>query len=143
MTRHGIKQILAAVDGSVHSAQVVKKAIEMAEAFQARIVLLHVRQKMPDIFSQPYYQQVLDKFMAQAEKVVAPHKTALEESGIDYEVLILEGDPAEAIKEAAQIEKCELIVIGTRGLSGLQGLALGSVSQKLLHTAGSMVLVVP
>jgi len=143
MTRHGIKQILAAVDGSVHSAQVVNKAIEMAEAFQARIVLLHVRQKMPDIFSQPYYQQVLDKFMAQAEKVVAPHKTALEESGIDYEVLILEGDPAEAIKEAAQIEKCELTVIGTRGLSGLQGLALGSVSQKLLHTAGCMVLVVP
>ena len=143
MTRQGIKQILAAVDGSVHSAEVLKKAIEMAEAFQAKIVLLHVRQKVPDILGQPYYQQILDKYIAQAEKVVAPHKATLEENGIDYEVLILEGDPAEAINEAAQVEKCELIVMGTRGLSGLQGLALGSVSQKLLHTAGSMVLVVP
>jgi len=143
MARHGIKKILAAVDGSVHSAQVVKKAIEMAEAFQSKIVLLHVRQKIPEILGHPYYQQVLDKLMAQAEKVVAPHKTALEESGIDYEVLILVGDPAEAINEAAQIENCELIVMGTRGHSGLQGLALGSVSQKLLHTAGCMVLVVP
>lgn len=143
MTRHGIKRILAAVDGSVHSAEVVNKAIEMAQAFQAKIVLLHVRQKIPDFLGHPYYQQVLDKYIAQAEKVVAPHKTVLDESGIDYEVLILAGDPAEAINEAAQIEKCELIVMGTRGLSGLQGLALGSVSQKLLHSAGSMVLVVP
>ena len=143
MTRQGIKKILTAVDGSRHSDMVVKKAIEMAEAFQAKVILLHVRQKVPDIIGHPYYQQVLNKYIEQAEKVVAPHKAALEENGIDYEVLVLEGDPAEAISEAAQIEKCELIVMGSRGLSGLQGLALGSVSQKLLHSAGSMVLIVP
>jgi nucleotide-binding universal stress UspA family protein len=143
MTRQGRKRILAAVDGSGHSGLVVEEAIEMAKAFQGNVVLLHARQKAPDILGQPFYQQVLDKCMAQGEKVVAPHRATLDESGVEYEVLILEGDPAEAINEAAQIEKCDLIVMGTRGLSELQGLALGSVSHKVLHTTGCMVLVVP
>lgn len=138
-----IKQILVAVDGSDRSQNVVKQALEMARAFEAKILILYVRPKIHDYIGQPYYQQILDKQMLQADLVVEPHKQTLENSDVEYEVLILEGEPAEMIQEAATIEKCDLIVMGTRGLSNIQGMALGSVSHKVLHGAACMVLLVP
>lgn len=138
-----IKKILVAVDGSARSGVVVEKAIEMARAFQSAIVLLHVRPKVLDLLGQPYYQQVLDRYIALGDNTVAPHKQTLEKSGLESEVLILEGDPAEMIHEAAHVEKCDLIIMGTRGLTNIQGMALGSVSHKVLHGVESMVLLVP
>lgn len=143
MVAKKIKLILTPVDGSSRSRQVVARAAEMAETFGAKIILLHVRQKVPDILGEPYYQKVLNQFMKKAELTVAPLKQQLEEVGIDHEVLILEGDPAEAILVASDDEKCDLIVMGTRGLSNFAGMTLGSVSHKVLHATNCMVLVVP
>jgi nucleotide-binding universal stress UspA family protein len=143
MGKKGIKRILTTVDGSFRSQQVVEKAAEMAETFHAKIILLHVRQKVPDILGDPYYQKVLDQYMANAERTVAPLKQRLEADGIDHEVLILEGDPTQAILDAAEDERCELIVMGTRGLSDFMGMALGSVSHKVLQATSCMVLLVP
>jgi len=143
MSEQIVTNILAAVDESDRSDQVVKKTIAMAKAFQAKVVLLHVRPKVPDIFGHPYYQQILDKYIDNANQVVAPHQAALTASGVEYEALILEGDPAKSIIDAAKVEKCDLIIIGSRGLSEIQGLALGSVSHKVLHSTTCMVLVVP
>ena len=138
-----IKQVLVAVDESDRSQSVVQKALEMARAFDAKILLLYVRPKIQDFIGHPYYQKILDKYMLQADLVVEPHKQTLEESDVEYEVLILEGEPAEMIQEASVIEKCDLVVMGTRGLSNIQGMALGSVSHKVLHGASCMVLLVP
>ena len=143
MESKGIKRILTPVDESLRSYRVVAKAAEMADAFQAKIILLHVRQKVPDILGEPYYQKVFDHFYDKAEKTTAPLKKLLDDEGVDHELLILEGDPAQAIILAAEDEKCELIVMGTRGLTDLKGMALGSVSHKVLHGADCMVLLVP
>jgi nucleotide-binding universal stress UspA family protein len=143
MGKKGIKLILAPVDGSFRSQQVVERAAEMAEAFHAKIILLHVRQKVPDILGEPFYQKVLNQFMEKAELTVAPLRQQLESDGVDHEVLILEGDPAQAILVAAEDEKCDLIVMGTRGLSDFMGMTLGSISHKVLHTTNCMVLLIP
>ena len=143
MAGKGIKRILVAVDGSSATPRVVTRATELAAQFGAGIILLHVRQKVPDILGEPYYQQVLDKYMQQAEATVEPSTARLEQDGINHEVLILEGDPAAAIIDAAVDEKCDLIVMGTRGLSNLQSIALGSVSHKVLQAAVCPVMVVP
>ncbi len=50
---------------------------------------------------------------------------------------------AHAIVEAAEAAKVDAIVCGTRGLGGLQGALLGSVSKELLHHAHVPVIVVP
>lgn len=47
------------------------------------------------------------------------------------ETLIEDGDPVRCILECARREKCDLIVVGSRGLSDVKGLLLGSVSHKL------------
>ena len=114
----------------------------MAQTFEAKIFLVYVHPKVLDL-GQPYYQQVLNKYKEHAEHAVAPHKTRLEKNGLDFEVLILEGDPAEMINETARVQKCDLLVMGTRGLSNIQGLTLGSVSNKVLHSTQCMVLMVP
>jgi len=143
MAGKGIKSILVAVDGSEQSRRVVKKGLRMAVCFSAKIILLYVRQKVSDLLGEPYYEQVLIKYIEQAEETVAPLKKMVEESSVKHEVLILEGDPAEAIITAAEEEKCDLIVMGTRGLSNLKSIALGSVSHKVLQSAECMVLIVP
>ena len=139
---NGIKRILLAVDESRHSDLVAEKAIEMARSFKTKVFLVYVH---PIVLAlgQPYYQQVLNKYLEHADHTVAPHKTVLEKNGLDFDVLILEGDPAEMIIETARVQKCDLIVMGSRGLSNILGLTLGSVSTKVLHSAQCMVLLVP
>jgi nucleotide-binding universal stress UspA family protein len=53
------------------------------------------------------------------------------------------GDPAEVIIEAAQRLQADSIVMGRRGLGRLQGLLLGSVSQKVATHAQCVVILVP
>jgi len=137
-----IKRILLAVDESSHSDLVVERAIAMADSFEAKIFLVYVHPKVLEL-GQPYYQEVLNKYIENAEHTVSHHKTHLEKSGVDFEVLILEGDPAEMINETARVMKSDLIVMGSRGLSNILGLTLGSVSTKVLHSAKCMVLIVP
>jgi nucleotide-binding universal stress UspA family protein len=137
-----IKRILLAVDESSHSDLVAERAIAMASSFEAKVFLVYVHPKVLQL-GQPYDQEVLNKYQEHAEHAVARHKTHLEKGGIDFEVLILEGDPAEMIIETARVQKCDLIVMGTRGLSNILGLTLGSVSTKVLHSAKCMVLIVP
>ena len=138
----GIKWILLAVDESKHSDVVAEKVIEMARSFEAKIFLVYVH---PIVLAlgQPYYDQVFNKYVEHAEHTVAPHKTRLEKHGLGFEVMILEGDPAEMINDTARVLKCDLIVMGSRGLSNIVGLTLGSVSTKVLHSAQCMVLLVP
>ena len=66
----------------------------------------------------------------------------LNEAGYKVTAEVLEGDPAETIRRIAEEHNADLIVVGSRGLSAVGGLALGSVSQKLLHRAKCPVLVV-
>ena len=137
-----IKRILLAVDESSHSDLVTERAIAMAGSFEAKVFLVYVHPKLMQL-GQPYDQEVRNKYLEHAEHTVAHHKTRLEKRGLAFEVLILEGDPAEMINETARVLKCDLIVMGSKGLSNLLGLTLGSVSTKVLHSAKCMVLIVP
>ena len=55
---------------------------------------------------------------------------------------IFEGPAGHAICEAAEIEKVDMIVMGTRGGNDLEGLLLGSCTHRVLKTAPCPVLVV-
>jgi nucleotide-binding universal stress UspA family protein len=65
--------------------------------------------------------------------------------GIDAELVVetTNHSPAHAIVQAATEAKAEAVVCGTRGLGGLQGVLLGSVSKELVHHAHVPVVVVP
>jgi len=54
-------------------------------------------------------------------------------AGVAFETLVQSGQVAEAITKAACDESCKQIVMGTRGLGGVEGLLLGSVATQVIH----------
>ena len=56
--------------------------------------------------------------------------------------ILADGDPASMILEVADKEQPDLLVMGSRGLGGIQRLLIGSVSHKVCNSAGCTVIVV-
>ena len=79
--------------------------------------------------------------MAQALMIDA-QQNALQQGVNSVEMRVATGDPATAILDLAKGEKADLIVIGSRGLSDLQGLVFGSTSHKVTHLAPCSCLTV-
>jgi nucleotide-binding universal stress UspA family protein len=63
-------------------------------------------------------------------------------SGVAFRTRTRKGDPAEEIVAEARGALYDLIVLGNRGLGGLKGILMGSVSSKVSHSAPCSVLVV-
>ncbi len=79
--------------------------------------------------SEEQTQQVL-QFLA--EKILSDAKRVARDNGVqDVSSATVEGDPAERILQRAEQEGANLIVMGSRGLSDLKGLLMGSVSHKV------------
>lgn len=97
----------------------------------------------------PLYAETMDRF---TEAVEAERRSraaaceavadALREDGIEASVQVRNGDPAHQIIAAARALDAGLVVIGTRGQTGLRRLILGSVARNVLLSAPCSVLVV-
>lgn len=77
-----------------------------------------------------------------ANEVVAAASRSLEGRGVAIQTRIADAPPAQAVVEIAREEGADILVIGSRGLGRLQGMLLGSVSQKVVQEAPCAVLVV-
>lgn len=77
-----------------------------------------------------------------AESVLARGARILREAGIEVETHAQQGDPAQVILDVAEELGADLILVGARGLTGLQRFLLGSVSTKVSHYAQTSVIVV-
>ena len=136
------KKILLAIDGSEHSTAVVEKAIEYAKLLHATILLMHCHAKFPVNLGEPYRDSQIAKIIRVSEELVAPFMQRLKSADISAEDRLMEEPAGKMISEVAKIERCELIVIGSRGLSNLTNLIVGSVATRVLQTAPCPVLVV-
>lgn len=137
-----VTRILLPVDGSRLSDAAADMAIDMAASFGASIVLLHVRKPVPTGLGQPNADELLEYLTRNAEAVMAHYRGRLDNAKADYLDLIIGGEVAEVIANVAEVEKCELIVMGSKGRSDLAGLILGSVTHKVLNISACPVLVV-
>ncbi len=78
----------------------------------------------------------------QGIKILDEATATIKEAGFDSSRVMPRGDAATEILAYAKENKVDLIVCGSRGLSEISGWLLGSVSRKLVHYAGSSVLIV-
>lgn len=138
----GQKRILLAIDGSEHSHTVLAKAIEYAKLLNTGIILVHCHEKFPVNLGEPYRDSQIAVIISESEKVVAPFVQRLESESIPVEDRLMEEPAGKMISEVAEIEKCDLIIIGSRGFSNLTNLIVGSVTTRVLQTAPCPVLVV-
>lgn len=137
-----VNRILLPVDGSDFSDGAANMAIDIATQSEASVVLLHVRRPVPTGLGQPNAEELLDHLTQGAEAVMDIYRPKLKEAGVEFTDLVIGGDVAETIANVAGVEKCDLIVMGSKGKSDLEGLFLGSVTHRVLHTANCPVLVV-
>lgn len=136
------KRILVAIDGSRYSDKVIDTTIEYAKRQEAEVIFVHCHKKFPKLLGQPYRDRVISSIRDEAATVVKPYLDKLTEASIHYVERLMEGPAGAMITDIAENEQCDLIILGSRGLSNIQGLIIGSVTHRVLHTAQCPVLVV-
>jgi nucleotide-binding universal stress UspA family protein len=136
------KKILVPVDGSKHALLAKRRALAIAESMDAEIVLVHVLDRIPAIIGGSAREELRDEMKVEAQKVFDQYIPGLEAKNVTYKTRIESGRPFDAICTAAQEEGCDLICIGSRGLSEVEGMVLGSVSTAILSHCQIPVLVV-
>ncbi len=135
-------KILVPVDGSPHAMRANDYAIKMAGLLSAEIILLHCHKPFPSVLGEPYLQKAITQRLENSQKRLEPFEARLKAEGTAFSVRILEGPPGSRICETARIEGCEMIIMGSRGRTDLQGLLLGSTAHRVLHCAPCPVMVV-
>jgi nucleotide-binding universal stress UspA family protein len=133
------KHVLVALDESAYSQTALPTAIEVAKKFGADLFVVHVAEH--DRGRAAVYSI---ESPAEATKLVADAVKTAREAGIAAtgEVFdVAAGHVAKAIIETEVANEVDLIVMGSRGLSDVQGLLLGSVTHKVIQLAQVPVLV--
>jgi nucleotide-binding universal stress UspA family protein len=134
------KHILVAIDGSAYSHEALPAAVEMAKQFDSEVLVLHASEH--DRGRAVVYTL---ETPAAATMMVANAVKQLEDAGLAAKGKLIDvaaGHVAKAIVETANANGIDLIVMGSRGLSNIQGIMLGSVTHKVMQTALIPVLVV-
>ena len=136
------KKLIAAIDGSTHSNKVLDKAIEFTKLLNAQIVLVYCHKRFPTLLEEPYREQAITSILFETGELLKPYIKKLDESGVSFVNRLMEEPAGTVIPSIAEIEKCEMIIMGSRGLTELKGLIVGSVTHRVLHLAKCPVLVV-
>ena len=140
-----IRTILVPTDFSAHAGAALEFATGLAKSLGARIHLLHaysipVQALTPYDFSIP--PNVWEGIRAAAGQKLAELEEKVAAEGIEVSVHLSQALPTEAITTAAEELRADLIVMGTRGNTGLKHVLLGSVAERAIRTAPCPVLTV-
>jgi len=141
------KHLLLPIDGSELSEAAVQKGVEFAKSINARITGFYV---MPEFHIFTYRTEMVDNTKeefakdcrAHANQYLAVVKKAAKAAGVACDTAVATSDhPYEAIIKAAEGKGCDLIMMASHGRRGVQGLLLGSETQKVLTHSKIPVLV--
>ena len=135
------KNILVPIDGSIYSEKSLERASELVDAFGSNLILIYVVEKsIPiNLLDRKEYLEILRKF---GTNVLGKANKKLSKKGITAKILLKEGNIVNEIEKIAKKEKCDLILVGSKGLGAITRLLLGSVSNKLSQTSTCSVLIV-
>ena len=140
-----VRRILVPIDFSPHADAVVEWAAHLAEEHGSSLILLHAYH-LPVEFQQLEGAYLPAEFWTNvkvdAERQLTRYADPLREQGLAVEECVREGYPATVIEEEAERLEADLIVIGSRGLSGLKHLLLGSIAERVVQKAHCPVLTV-
>ncbi|MBD79392.1 MAG: universal stress protein [Crocinitomicaceae bacterium] len=140
-------KILAGIDFSEVSDQVVNKAAEYALAFDAKLWLVHVAAPNPDFVGYEVGPKVVRDHRANELKKehakLKEYADACEEMGVRCIPLLIQGTTLDTILEVLNKLNVDLVVIGSHTNSSLYDFVVGSIKNELFHKAKLPVLLVP
>ncbi len=140
-TLNPYKKILVPLDGSKYSEKVLERASDLVSAFDSKIILLYVIEKpLPiNFLDRKEYLDILQKF---GNKTLNKANNSLSKKGIAAKTLLKKGNIVSEIEKVAKNEKCDLIIVGSKGLGAVTRFLLGSVSNKLAQYSPCSLLIV-
>ena len=141
-----MKRILHPTDFSESAAKAEDEAVMLLRALKGELLLLHVAVEAP-LYNEAMFglvnpQAVYDAQRKWAEEQLEKRAADLRSAGVITRCIARSGPPAETIAEVAKEEACDLIVMGTRGLSGLNRFLVGSVADGVVRMASCPVMTV-
>jgi len=123
------------IDWSEPSIRAFQLAASLAQERDAQLVVLYVV-PLPTVMYGPPPESYLGHLQKELLRIHPPDpKTRIQH-------LLSEGDPARAILQAARDNKCDLIVMGTHGRTGVNRLLMGSVAEEVARKAPCPVMTV-
>ena len=140
-----LKKILVPNDFSDISKDALPWATFLAAQFGAELVLLHIVEEFPIdyLLGRELANRTVEPLMKQAEAGLARMAVSLSKStGMNVSAIVRSGRPFEAISHAAKTLGADLIVLTTRGYTGLKHVWLGSTAERVVRHAHCPVLVV-
>lgn len=140
--------IVVGTDGSDTASKAVEKAVELAAALGARLLVVSAFEPVSPTRLREEAQNApadLQWMINPREDVDATLRGAAEAAearGVQAETFARQGDPADAILDVAEEQGADLIVVGNKGMTGAKRFLLGSVPNKVSHHAPCSVLII-
>ncbi|KZE73380.1 universal stress protein [Paenibacillus elgii] len=138
------QKVLVAFDGSELSVKALQKAVAITQEDSAELIVIHVYQSPVLAYGSAFvtvpanldqdYEEFARSVLKEAEEVTAGV------SGVKH--VLQQGQPAVTILEYAEENGVDLIIMGSRGLSGIREFVLGSVSHNVVQHSKVPVLVI-
>lgn len=139
-------RIMVAIDKAEITNKLLDATVEIAHDKQTQITLVNVSQDYVSNGMTYVPENFLEDLLNEMEKASLEQlhqaKSKLKSAGINPETVHLKGDPGYEILKYARETEQQLIIIGSRGLRGVRGMMLGSVSHKVSQLSSCPVLIV-
>ena len=138
------KRILLPLDGSALAEQALPHAIAQAKCFEAELTLLKVLELLPKErrFNPAIIREAFELTDTMARKYLGQVAIRAHDQGIPVRIATVEGQPHGEIIKFAEANEIDLIVISTRGHSGISRWLMGSVADRVVRGATVPVLLV-
>ena len=140
-------RILIAVDGSKNSLHAVDYLVEHAGMYREKpaVELVTVHLPVPRLrgMGMAVGKGQIDRYYREeGETRLTPAMKRLDKARLSYEPRVLVGQVAEAIVKHAKEKRCDLILIGTRGMGEIGKALVGSTATRVVHISDIPVLLV-
>ncbi|MFZ3332685.1 MAG: universal stress protein [Candidatus Acidiferrales bacterium] len=136
-----VKNVLFLTDFSTAAAAAIPYAAAIAKRFGAKLYALHVRPPVVNPMTEPSTWPVLER-AAEVEAKMEQNTLLNSFPHLNPEVLLEEGDLWSALRSVVEKDKIDLIVLGTRGRSGVGKFFMGSKAEEIFRRAPCAVLTV-
>jgi nucleotide-binding universal stress UspA family protein len=141
-----IKQILVPTDFSENAQHALDYAIDLAKQSSAKVHLLHTPVIPTYLLMDLSYSpgpEAITRILNDAQDSLDAEAKRVEEAGVEHFSAIREGTVHEMIRDYAREHEIDLVVVGTHGRSGVSKLMYGSVTERVVKTVHTPIIVVP
>lgn len=135
-------QVLVPTDGSEASQRATEHAVSIADRQGATLHVLHVVDAGPDSTPDGRGGLNADDLRKGGESAIEAVTERAERAGVAVETFVDAGVAYQSIVEYVDTNDIDLVVMGTRGRSGIHRFLLGSVAEKVLRTVDAPVMTV-